>query len=57
MGAHHFISTGDRKVFTEYANHFDLIVNTVFAGIDMGDYFGLLGWTALSWSLASQMRT
>jgi len=42
MGAHHFISTRDRKVFTEYANHFDLIVNTVSAGIDMGDYFGLL---------------
>jgi alcohol dehydrogenase (NADP+) len=42
MGAHHFISTRDRTVFTEYANDFDLIVNTVSAGIDMGDYFGLL---------------
>jgi uncharacterized zinc-type alcohol dehydrogenase-like protein len=42
MGAHHFISTSDRKVFEQYANHFDLIVNTVSAGIDMGDYFGLL---------------
>ncbi len=42
MGAHHFVSTRDRKVFEEYANQFDLIVNTVSARMDMGDYFGLL---------------
>lgn len=42
MGAHHFLSTRDGKVFKEYANHFDLIVNTVSARIDMADYFGLL---------------
>ena len=42
MGAHHFLSTRDKKVFAEYANHFDLIVNTVSAGLEMGDYFGLL---------------
>jgi uncharacterized zinc-type alcohol dehydrogenase-like protein len=42
MGAHHFVSTRDRKVFEQYANHFDLIVNTVSARLEMGDYFGLL---------------
>ncbi|MEJ0038984.1 MAG: NAD(P)-dependent alcohol dehydrogenase [Gammaproteobacteria bacterium] len=42
MGAHHFVSTRDRKVFETHANTFDLIINTVSAGIDMGDYFGLL---------------
>src|SRR5512139_1319693 len=36
MGAHHFVSTRDRKVFEEYANQFDLIVNTVSARMDMG---------------------
>ncbi len=43
MGAHHFVSTKDKKVFEQYANRFDLIVNTVSAAdINMGDYFGLL---------------
>jgi uncharacterized zinc-type alcohol dehydrogenase-like protein len=42
MGAHHFVSTRDGKAFEQYANHFDLIVNTVSAALDMGAYFGLL---------------
>lgn len=42
MGAHHFISTRDGEVFKTHAGKFDLIVNTVSAEINMGDYFGLL---------------
>lgn len=42
MGAHHFISTKDGEVFKSHAGRFDLIVNTVSADINMGDYFGLL---------------
>jgi alcohol dehydrogenase (NADP+) len=42
MGAHHFVSTQDKKVFKEYAEHFDLIINTISVDINMGDYFGLL---------------
>jgi alcohol dehydrogenase (NADP+) len=42
MGAHHFVATNDKKVFEQYANHFDLIINTVSTGIDLGDYFKLL---------------
>lgn len=42
MGAHHFLSTRDRKVFEQHADRFDLIINTVSAEIGMGDYFELL---------------
>lgn len=42
MGANHFLATHDGSVFKEYQNHFDLIINTVSADINMGDYFGLL---------------
>lgn len=43
MGAHHFLSTHDKSVFDEYANTFDLIINTVSsADINMHAYFGLL---------------
>jgi uncharacterized zinc-type alcohol dehydrogenase-like protein len=42
MKAQHFLSTADKKVFTQHANSFDLIINTVSAEIDMNDYFGLL---------------
>ncbi|PWU20599.1 MAG: hydroxyacid dehydrogenase, partial [Bdellovibrio sp.] len=42
MGAHRFVSTSSQKVFKEHANHFDLIINTVSADINMNDYFGLL---------------
>lgn len=43
MGAHHFLSTKDQKVFTENANTFDLIINTISsADIDIASYIGLL---------------
>ena len=42
MGAHHFICTTDEGIFQKYASHFDLIINTVSAAINMNDYFGLL---------------
>jgi uncharacterized zinc-type alcohol dehydrogenase-like protein len=42
MGAHHFVSTHDKKVFRDLAGTFDLIINTISADVEMGDYFGLL---------------
>jgi len=42
MGAHHFVSTHDGSAFEKYAGQFDLIINTVSADLNMGDYFGLL---------------
>ncbi|RYZ89394.1 MAG: NAD(P)-dependent alcohol dehydrogenase [Proteobacteria bacterium] len=42
LGATHFINTSDGKVFDDYENHFDLIINTVSADIDLSKYFGLL---------------
>lgn len=43
MGAHKFVSTKNPEVFKEYANYFDLILNTVSsADINMSDYFELL---------------
>lgn len=42
MGAHHFVSTHDKEVFSQYANTFDLIINTVSADLDLNAYFGLL---------------
>ncbi len=42
MGAHHFVSTHDKENFSKYASHFDLIINTVSAEINMNDYFELL---------------
>jgi uncharacterized zinc-type alcohol dehydrogenase-like protein len=42
MGVHHFVSTHDKENFTKYASHFDLIINTVSAEINMNDYFELL---------------
>ncbi len=42
MGAHQFISTHDPQVFKKYSGQFDLIINTVSADLNMGDYFGLL---------------
>ncbi len=42
MGAHHFVATNDKDVFTKHASNFDLIINTVSAEINMGDYFELL---------------
>lgn len=42
MGAHHFVSTHDQSVFKKLASQFDLIINTVSAEVNMGDYFNLL---------------
>lgn len=43
FGAHNFLNTKDANVFTENAEKFDLIINTVSsADLDMAAYFGLL---------------
>jgi uncharacterized zinc-type alcohol dehydrogenase-like protein len=42
LGADAYYATSDDATFTELADHFDLIVNTVSAGIDMGRFLGLL---------------
>ncbi|WP_413288427.1 NAD(P)-dependent alcohol dehydrogenase [Bdellovibrio sp. HCB337] len=42
MGAHHFVSTHNPQVLKEHRGKFDLIINTVSADINMGDYFELL---------------
>jgi uncharacterized zinc-type alcohol dehydrogenase-like protein len=42
MGAHHFISTKDPKVFAEHQKEFDVILNTISAEIDINDYLSLL---------------
>jgi uncharacterized zinc-type alcohol dehydrogenase-like protein len=42
MGAHSFVNTHDKATFEILANSFDLIINTVSADLNMGDYFGLL---------------
>jgi uncharacterized zinc-type alcohol dehydrogenase-like protein len=42
MGAHEFVTTHDRKVLKQHARSFDLIINTISADINMGDYFELL---------------
>ncbi len=42
MGAHKFVSTHEKKSLEPLANSFDLIINTISADINMGDYFQLL---------------
>ena len=43
FGAHHFINTKQPETMTEYANTFDLIINTVSsADLDMASFFNLL---------------
>ena len=42
MGAHHFISTKDPESLTSFAKTFDLILNTVSAELEIGDYLNLL---------------
>jgi len=42
LGADHYAVTGDGSAFTELANTFDLILNTVSAPISLADYLGLL---------------
>ena len=42
MGAHHFVSTKDEKIFAEHEKEFDVILNTVSAEIDINLYLNLL---------------
>jgi alcohol dehydrogenase (NADP+) len=42
LGADAYYATSDDATFDELAGHFDLIVNTVSAGIDIGRFMGLL---------------
>jgi len=42
MGAHHFVSTKDPESLTSLAKTFDLILNTVSAELEIGDYLNLL---------------
>jgi uncharacterized zinc-type alcohol dehydrogenase-like protein len=43
LGADHYYATSDEQTFTDLAGHFDLIVNTVAASLDVDAYLGLLG--------------
>ncbi|MEU5277104.1 NAD(P)-dependent alcohol dehydrogenase [Streptomyces asoensis] len=42
LGADHYAVTGDGSAFTEPANTFDVILNTVSAPINLADYLGML---------------
>jgi alcohol dehydrogenase (NADP+) len=42
LGADHFYATGDDPTFDQLAGHFDLIVNTVSANLDIDKYLSLL---------------
>jgi uncharacterized zinc-type alcohol dehydrogenase-like protein len=42
LGADHFFATSDPATFDDLANHFDLIINTVSAEIDINAYLSLL---------------
>jgi uncharacterized zinc-type alcohol dehydrogenase-like protein len=42
MGAHHFVSTKDPDALPALAKSFDLILNTVSAELEIGDYLNLL---------------
>jgi uncharacterized zinc-type alcohol dehydrogenase-like protein len=42
MGAHHFVSTKDEKVFADLEKTFDVILNTISAEIDINLYLNLL---------------
>jgi uncharacterized zinc-type alcohol dehydrogenase-like protein len=42
MGAHHFVSTKDSDALKPLAKSFDLILNTVSAELEIGDYLNLL---------------
>ena len=42
LGADHFYATSDPETFKKLARHFDLIINTVSAGIDWNQYLNLL---------------
>jgi uncharacterized zinc-type alcohol dehydrogenase-like protein len=42
MGADHFILTKDESVFEKYKNHFDLLINSVSAPMDLNKYANML---------------
>ena len=42
MGADHFILTKDEAVFEKYKNHFDLLINSVSAPMDLNKYANML---------------
>ena len=42
MGAHHFLSTKDEKIFADHEKEFDVILNTISAEIDINLYLNLL---------------
>ena len=42
MGAHHFLSTKDEKIFAAHKKEFDVILNTVSAELDINLYLNLL---------------
>ncbi|WP_144723577.1 NAD(P)-dependent alcohol dehydrogenase [Cellulosimicrobium sp. TH-20] len=42
LGADHYYATSDADTFTRLAGRFDIIINTVSAGIDVNAYLGLL---------------
>jgi len=42
LGADHYFATSERATFTDLANHFDLIINTVSANININHYLKLL---------------
>ena len=42
LGASEYYATSDRETFKKLKGSFDLILNTVSANLDMGDYLGLL---------------
>lgn len=42
FGAHELYATSDARTFTTLKNHFDLIINTVSADIDLNQYLNLL---------------
>ncbi|MEL4319669.1 NAD(P)-dependent alcohol dehydrogenase [Leifsonia sp. YIM 134122] len=42
LGADHYFATSDEATFSDLKNHFDLIINTVSASIDINAYLSLL---------------
>jgi uncharacterized zinc-type alcohol dehydrogenase-like protein len=42
LGADHYYATSDPSTFAELAGRFELVINTVSAQLDLGDYLGLL---------------
>jgi uncharacterized zinc-type alcohol dehydrogenase-like protein len=42
LGADHYAATGQDQTFTELANTFDIVLNTVSAPLDLNAYLGLL---------------